>query len=213
MSGAERIGAAAVMREASGRPLARPVRVSGQRPRTSAQCASVQEFPRSTPGPDPPGPRLDQRGPRSARHGAGRRCVGHAPTASGRGHRQAGPDRPKPAGPRAARTFPRARQRPNRRQPGAPPANQHDANHSAQRETGPARRPLPALRAQTRGHPGGAARHPPPGRPVLRWQVAAQTAAACVVHDRSLHGTRPERLDFRHRPVPRSIATSSPRAT
>ena len=181
------------MREASGRPRARPARVSGHQPRRPAQYASVQEFPRSTPGPDPLRQRLGQRERRSALHGAGRRCVGHAPTASGHRHRQAGRDPPTPAPPRAARTSPRARQRPNRRPPDAPLANPHDANHSAPRETAPARRPLPPLQAQTRRHPGGAKRHPRPGHPAPRWPAAAQTAAACVVHHRSLHGTRPQK--------------------
>ena len=181
------------MREASGRPRARPARVSGHQPRRPAQYASVQEFPRSTPGPDPLRQRLGQRERRSALHGAGRRCVEHAPTASGHRHRQAGRDPPTPAPPRAARTSPRARQRPNRRPPDAPLANPHDANHSAPRETAPARRPPPALQAQTRRHPGGAKRHPRPGHPAPRWPAAAQTAAACVVHHRSLHGTRPQK--------------------
>ena len=196
------------MREASGRPRGRPARVSGRRRRTSAPCASVQDFPRSTPSPDPPGQRLDQRERRSAPHGVARRRVGHAPTVSGHAPRQAGRDPPKPAGPRAARTSPRARSRRNRRQPGAPLANQHDANHSAQRETGLARRPRPALRAQTRGHPGAAVRRPRPGRPAPRWQAAGLTAAGCVVHDRSLHGTRPEY--HRRRPPQSGGCTSAP---
>jgi hypothetical protein len=182
---------ALVMREASDRPRARPVRASGHRPRTSVQCASARESPRSTPTPDPPRQRPDQRERRSARHGAGRRYVGRAPTASGLGHRPAGRDRLIPAVPRAARTFPRARQPPNQRPPGVPLANPHGANRNAQPETGPARRPPRQLPAQTREHLGAAVRHPRPDRSALRWRAVAQTAAACAVHHRSLYPTRP----------------------
>jgi hypothetical protein len=38
-------------------------------------------------------------------------------------------------------------------------------------------------------------RQPRPDRPAPRWPAAAQTAAACVVHHRSLYRTRPESLD------------------
>jgi hypothetical protein len=194
------------MHEASDRPLARPARASGHRPRTSAQCASVRECLRSTPAPDPRGPRLDRRERRSARRGAGRRYVGRAPTVSGPGHRLAGRGRPIPAVPRAARTSPRARQPPNQRQPGGPLANPHGANRTAQRETGPARRRPPQLQAQTRKHPGAAVRHPRPGRAAPRWRAVAQTGAACVVHHRSLHRTRPGKLRL---PPPASIAAKA----
>jgi hypothetical protein len=182
------------MLEASDRPLGRPARASGHRPRTSAQCASVREFWRSTPAPDPPGQRLDRRERRSVRRGAGPRYVGRAPTASGHRHPKAERDPLTPAVSRVARTSPRARRPPNQRRPGAPLANPHGANRNAQRETGPARPPPPQLRAQTREHPGGAVRHLRPGRLAPRWRAAALTAAACVVHRRSLHRTPPEGL-------------------
>jgi hypothetical protein len=211
---------ALVIPEASDRPLARPARASGHRPRTSARCASVRESLRSTPAPDPPRQRLDQRERRSARRGAGRRYVGRAPTASGHCHRPAGRDRSIPAVSRAARTSPRARQPPNQRQPGGPLANPHGANHNAQRETGPARRRPPQLQAQTREHPGAAVRHPRPGRPAPRWRAAAQTAAACVVHHRSLYRTRPKKPRLPptsnqspQKPVTRSYRRSAPRPT
>jgi hypothetical protein len=173
----------------------RPAHVIGRRPRMSARCASVRESLRNISAADLPRQRLDRRGRQSVRHGAGRRCVGRAPTASGHDHRQAGRDRLIPAGPRVVRTSPRARRPPNQRRPGVPLANPHGANRNAQRETGPARRlPVP-FQAQTHEHPDASARRRPPGPLALHRRAAALTAAACVVHSRSLHPTRPEGLD------------------
>jgi hypothetical protein len=187
------------MREASDRARARPAHGIGHRPRRSARCASVRESLRSTPGADPPRQPLDRRERRSVRHGAERRYVGRAPTACGQDRRQAGRDRLRPALPRVARTSPRARQLPNQRRPGVPLANPHGANHNAQRETGPARPLPPQLQAQSHERPGASARRRRPGRSALHWRAAALTAAACVVHHRSLHRTRPEGP----RPAPR----------
>lgn len=156
----------------------------------SARCASVRESLRSISAADPPGQRLDRREWRSVRHDAGRRCVGRAPTASGRDHRQAGRDRLIPAVLRVARTSPRARLPPNQRRPGGPPANPHGANRNAQREIGRARSLPPQRQAQTHKHPGASVRRRPPGRLARHWRAAALTAAACVVHHRSLHRTR-----------------------
>jgi hypothetical protein len=143
----------AAMREASDRARVRPARVIGRRPRMSTRCASVRESLRNISAADPPRPRPDRRGRQSVPHGAGRRCAGRAPTASGHDHRQAGRDRLIPVVPRVVRTSPRVRRPPNQRRPGVPPASPHGANRNAQRETGPARR-LPArLRAQTHEHP------------------------------------------------------------
>jgi hypothetical protein len=186
---------ALAMREGSDRARARPAHGTGHRPRMPARCASVRESLRRIPAADPPRQRLDRRERRSVRRGAGRRYVGRAPTASGRDHQQAGRDRLIPAPPRVARTFPRARRPPNRRRPGVPLANPHGANRSAQPETGPARPRPPPLRAQSHKHPGASVRRRPPGRLALHWRVAALTAAAGVVHHRSLHSTRPEGLD------------------
>ena len=71
-----------VTREASDQPRERPARVSGLGPRTPEQPASVRDSPQNTRAPDRRGPRLDQREPRSARRGAGRRYVGRVPAAS-----------------------------------------------------------------------------------------------------------------------------------
>jgi hypothetical protein len=184
------------MREASGRARARPAHVIEHRPRMSTRCASVRESLRNTPGAGPPRQRLDRREQRSVRHGAERRYVGRAPTASGHDHRQAARDRLIPALPRVARTSPKARRPPNQRRPGVPLANPHGANRNAQRETGPARPRPPQLQAQTHEHPGASARRRHPGRLAPHWRAAALTAAACVVHHRSLHRTRPEGLDL-----------------
>ena len=190
------------MHEARDRGRSRPAHVTAHRPRMSARCASVRESLRSIPAADPPGQRLDRRERRSVRHDAGRRYVGRAPTASGRDHRQAGRDRLIPAVPRVARTSPRARLPPNQRRPGVPLANPHGANRNAQREIGRARPLSPQPQAQTRTHPGASVRRRPPGRVARHWRAAALTAAACVVHHRSLHPTRPEGLDhFNRRPV------------
>jgi hypothetical protein len=189
VSAAKRTGTA--MRVASDPARARPVHVSGHRPRSSARCASVRESPQNSRAQDPRGPWLDRRDRRSARLGAGRRYVGRAPTACGHRHRPAGRDRLIPAVPRAARTSPRARQPPSQRRPGGPRANRHGANRTAPRETGPGHRRPPQLQAQTREHPGAAVRPLPPDRPGPRWPAAAQTAAACVVHHRPLHRNRP----------------------
>ena len=62
---------------------------TGLRTRTPERRASVRDCRLSTPGPGPRVPRLDQREPRSARRGAGRRYVGRAPAASCRGRQQA----------------------------------------------------------------------------------------------------------------------------
>jgi hypothetical protein len=49
-------------------------------------------------------------------------------------------------------------------------------------------------------------RRRPPGRLALQWRAAALTAAACVVHHRSLHRTRPEGLDHSdQRPITAKI--------
>ena len=209
---APRDESALAMHEASDRERARPAHVTGHRPRMSARCASARESLRSIPAADPPRQRLDRRERRSARHGAGRRYVGRAPTASGRDHRQAGRDRLIPAVPRVARTSPRARRPPNQRRPGVPLANPHGANRNAQRETGPTRPLAPQLQAQTHKHPGASVRHRPPGRLALRWRVAALTAAACVVHHRSPHRTRPEGLDHSDQRPRRSRCRRSDRA-
>jgi hypothetical protein len=184
------------MREASDRARARPAHVIGHRPRMSTRCASVRESLRNTPGAGPPRQRLDRREQRSVRHGAERRYVGRAPTASGHDHRQAARDRLIPALPRVARTSPRAHQPPNQRRPAVPLANPHGANRSARRETGPARPRPPQLQAQTHEHPDASARRRRPGRLAPHWRAAALTAAACVVDHRSLHRTRPEGLDL-----------------
>jgi hypothetical protein len=211
VSTAKRRGTA--MRVATDPARARPARVSGHRPRSSVRCASVREFPQNSRALDPRGRWLDRRARRSARLGVGRRYVGRAPTACGHRHRPAGRDRLRPAVPRAARTSPRARQPPSQRQPGGPRANRHGANHTARRETGPAHRRPPQLQAQTHEHPGAAVRHPPPGRPVPRWPAAAQSAAACVVHHRSLHRTQPSlhrtRPGKRRRPPPASTTANA----
>ncbi len=180
-----------VTREASGQPRGRPARVNGHRPRTSEQRASVRESLQRTPAPGPQVPRPDQRERRSAQRGAGRRYVGRVPAGSCHGRRQASGDPPIPAVSRAARTSPTARQPPNRRRPDARLANRHGANRSAQRGTGRAPRLPPPLRARTRDRPGVAVRHPRSGRSPRTWRAPAQSAAACVVHLRSLHRTRP----------------------
>ena len=78
-----------VMRGASDQPRERPARVSELGPRTSAQRASVPDSRQSTPAPGPRVPSLDQREPRSARRGAGRRYVARVPAASCHDRRQA----------------------------------------------------------------------------------------------------------------------------
>jgi hypothetical protein len=167
-----------VTREASDQPRGRPARVSGLGPRTREQRASVRDSLQSTPAPGRRVPRPDQREPRSARRGAGRRHAGRVPAVSCRGRRQASGDPPTPAVPRVLRTSPTARQPPNRRQPDARLANQHGANRSAQRETGPAPRLPPQLRARTRDRPGAAVRHPRPGHPGPPWRAPGPSAAA-----------------------------------
>ena len=79
----------AITREARDQPRGRPARATGLGPRTPEQRASVRDSLQSTPAPGPRVPRLDQREPRSARRGAGRRYVARVPAASCHGRRQA----------------------------------------------------------------------------------------------------------------------------